>query len=326
MIMKKAICAILILMVITVSGAGVRAYTTQTPIRIDSNGDFSTYASSGNGTIENPWNITDQEINGTGYGYCIYVGNTTDYFTINNCYLHDANINNPDDYFRSNSGIILNNVDNGVIESNEIVFNDYGIYLLGVSENNVIQYNNISSNLYSGIEVDNADNNQIYRNTADYNEIGIHVLESSLNEIEDNIAFYNDYALKIDQSDDNIIIQNSFCLSDNYGAYIDSQSCANGIFSNNFGNNAEQAHDAGNGNRWNDSYQLGGNYWNDANPDDDYLGPNQSEAGSDGFGDSEYAGIGGGRQDSYQRMEGVDTFGIGKRDEPDGIGKRDEPD
>ena len=153
---KQAMCAILALLIVTVSGAGVMAYSTHTPIRIDSNNDFSTYASSGNGTEGNPWIITDLDINGTGYGYCIYIGNTTDFFTIEECYLHDAYISNSDNLYQPNAGIVLNNVENATITGNEIELNDYmGVFLYG-SSNNAIQYNNITYNTEIGILIDDS--------------------------------------------------------------------------------------------------------------------------------------------------------------------------
>ena len=275
MITKQAICAIIALLIVTVSGAGVMAYSTHTPIRIDSNNDFSTYASSGNGTELNPWIITDLEIDGTGYGYCIYIGNTTDYFTIEECYLYDSYIANPDECYWPNSGITLYNVANGAIESNEIESNDcfgvflyestgitvqsnnitdneYGIYLIENSDDNLISYNYVSYNTEVGIAIDYSTENEIYRNTADYNGMGIYINDASENLIEDNLAYYNDYAVYFEDATYNEMTQNSLCLSDEYGVYIDSDSSYNEVYDNNFGNNTAQAYDSGSNNVWDD--------------------------------------------------------------------------
>lgn len=48
------------------------------------------------------------------------------------------------------------------------------------------------------------------------------------------------------------------------------------------------AYDEGTGNRWNDSYPVGGNYWDDYAGPDDNQGPSQETSGSDGIGDYPY--------------------------------------
>jgi hypothetical protein len=71
------------------------AYIVSTPFRINSNAEFASMAASegwpGDGSQATPYIIDNYDINGTGYGYCVYIGNTTNYFTIQNCYLHEAN-------------------------------------------------------------------------------------------------------------------------------------------------------------------------------------------------------------------------------------------
>ena len=70
--------------------ATTSALTPHAPIRIDSNADFPGIASAGDGSVGNPWVIENWDINGTGVGYCIYVGNTTEYFEVRNCSLYNA--------------------------------------------------------------------------------------------------------------------------------------------------------------------------------------------------------------------------------------------
>ena len=323
---KQAICAILALMILSVSGAGVMAYSTHTPIRIDSNNDFSTYASSGNGTELNPWIITDLDINGTGYGYCIYIGNTTDFFTIEDCYLHEAYISNSDALYQPNAGIVLNNVENAIITGNEIELNDgTGVFLYN-SDNNLISYNYVNYNVESGIAIDESHGNEIYRNTADYNDIGIYINGASGNLIDDNLAFYNEYAIYFEGATYNDITYNSLCLSDSYGIYFDADAGNNELWFNNFGNNVNQAYDEAEDNDWNKGYLYGGNYWTDYEGVDYYTGPQQNQPGSDGVGDTSYYDIDGGTSwDRYPLMDGIETYGIGQRDDPSGIGQRDDP-
>ena len=77
-------------------------YIPRLPIIILSDADFPGIASSGNGTKSNPWIIENWEINGTGYSNCIYIEDTTEFFEVRDCYLHD-----------SDTGIYLYNVQNG---------------------------------------------------------------------------------------------------------------------------------------------------------------------------------------------------------------------
>ena len=66
-----------------VVGEGEANYVVSTPFRIDSNADLAAHANGGgDGNEGNPWIIEGYEIDGTGYGHCIYIGNTTDYFVV----------------------------------------------------------------------------------------------------------------------------------------------------------------------------------------------------------------------------------------------------
>ena len=101
-------------------------YTTHAPIRIDSNADFTgaNGVTGGNGTPTNPWIIENYEIDGTGYKSCIYIGNTTDYFVIRDCYIHDAT--NIEGFY---TGTYLYNTQNGTIFKNRVSSNIFSIYL-----------------------------------------------------------------------------------------------------------------------------------------------------------------------------------------------------
>ncbi|GEM_PF-3145869 len=105
-------------------------FTAHAPIRINSDSDFnqSNGIVGGNGTALDPWVIERYEINGTGQGYCIYIGNTTGYFLIRNCLLQDAS-GGDDSVFFSNAEIILYNVSNARISYNTIKNGKYSIYI-----------------------------------------------------------------------------------------------------------------------------------------------------------------------------------------------------
>lgn len=77
---------------IVVMGTGL---TPHAPIRINSNADFDeahgvTNWATGNGTEGNPWIIENYNIDGGSYGYCIYIGNVTEHFTIQYCNITNA--------------------------------------------------------------------------------------------------------------------------------------------------------------------------------------------------------------------------------------------
>ena len=138
------------------------------PIRIDSDTDFPAIATFGNGNPGNPWIIENWDIDGTGEGYCIFVGNTTDYFEIRNCLLSNANGN--DDWLFENSGIHLFNVQNGAIINNTASSNDeYGIFLEERCDENILANNTVSSNNNNGIYLSWSDSNTISNNTVSSN-------------------------------------------------------------------------------------------------------------------------------------------------------------
>jgi len=123
--------------------------TPHAPIRINSDGDFPGIATAGNGSAGNPWVIENFEIDGALSGNCIYVGNTTDYFIIQNCLLSNSSglVSQP---YISDAGIVLYNVQNGLIFNNTISnisgmegFNggDAAGVCLILSNNNTIQSN-----------------------------------------------------------------------------------------------------------------------------------------------------------------------------------------
>ncbi len=158
------------------------------PIRINSNADFSAIASSGDGSTGNPWIIEGWDIDGTGYGYCIYVGNTTDYFVVRECFLHDAYnmIYNPP--FCSDAGITLYNSINGLISRNTFSSNMFGIFLWSSSNYNAIMNNTVINNW----------------------GIGIFAFSSCYNLIRDNIVSGNSGdGIDLEFSNNNFLINNT---------------------------------------------------------------------------------------------------------------------
>jgi parallel beta-helix repeat protein/VCBS repeat-containing protein len=198
------------------------AYNVIGPIRINSNTEFDVAhnVTAGNGTQGNPWIIENYDINGTGYGYCIYIGNTTDYFEVRNCYLHEAS-GNPALYFWD-SGMVLYNAQNGRIANNTASSNsNYGI-LLETSSGNIITNNTASSNTQYGIALSYSDINTITNNTASNNTNGLYISSSNLNTITNNTASNNTNGLYISSSNSNTITNNTAFSNTGNGIWLDS--------------------------------------------------------------------------------------------------------
>ena len=120
------------------------------PIRINSNADFNQVNGvanwdTGNGTEANPWIIEDWDIDGTDYGCCIYIGNTTEHFIVRNCTLHDASgeYSWPD---YPGAGLELMNVENCTVENNLAYGNSCDGISLSYSRHNRILNNTARNN------------------------------------------------------------------------------------------------------------------------------------------------------------------------------------
>lgn len=294
-------------------------YVPHSPIRINSNADFVAFGFNGSGTETEPWVIENLDINGSGYGCCVYVGNTTDYFTIQNCYLHGAKNGVSDPYYY-NSGVILYTVQNGSITSNNITSNDYnGIYLYLASRNMIVN-NNVSNNrsgirlMYSirnymknnvvflnnweDITVScDSNNNTITNNDISKSCYGVFINDCENNIVSSNMISKNFYGITIDEpgSINNEIFQNTISDNEYFGLYIMASSSNNKIYHNNFINNWCHATVwYGNGtrllysgvNQWDNGYPSGGNYWDNYTGIDMKCGALQNQLGSDGIGDN----------------------------------------
>ena len=217
------------------SGIGnVKApYISHAPFRINSNAEFASMAGLegwvGDGSPVNPYIIEGYDINGSGYGYCIYIGNTTVYFKVRDSYLHEASGVGSFPYY-TDSGIIIYNVQNGIITNNNASKNDNGI-LLYFSSNNTITNNNASSKLAYGIILSSSSSNIIANNTVSSNNpYGIFLSSSERNTIINNTASNNQYGIFLDSSSNNTITNNT-ASNNTYGILLQSSS-SNTIINN----------------------------------------------------------------------------------------------
>ena len=198
------------------------------------------------------------------------------------------------------------------IYNNVIANVSYGIVFDGICDNNDIILNNISNCQYTGIETFDSDNNRILKNKVNSCGSGIVLLYKSYNYI---ISYNNIENCGADgiglRGGLNHIVTNNSMINNYYGLYIRSSYCIianntckyneenniccegsyNLIYHNNFVSawwTWENGVDLGSYNKWNLSYNLGGNYWSDYSGVDIYNGPGQNFSGGDGFGDTPY--------------------------------------
>ena len=204
-------------------------------------------------------------------------------------------------------GILLGFSSSNTIANNTASSNNWiGIYLWSNCNNNTIVNNTASSNNEYGIILSSSNSNTIANNTASSNnQDGIILSYCSNNTIANNTISSNDrYGITLSPSSSNTIVNNNISSNNLAGIYIeDLDSFDNSIFHNNIINNTNQANDdTDNGNQWDNSYPLGGNYWSDYSGVDNYKGPFQDIPGSDGIGDTPYI-IDADSQDNYPLIE-----------------------
>ena len=287
--MKKFFVLVIILFVGTsVIGPSINAdicnvsvnrssYTPHDPIYIHGNDDFTSEngVTGGSGTLNDPYFIEDWEINASSEEGII-IRNTSVFFEIRNCYVHDGGSNY--------DGIVFYNITNGVIKNNFItknrngtIFRTQGFGMKENSCNNKITKNNITDNKYDGIHFEHTtfghhSDNAIFLNNITGNTRGIFLIMS-----HENLIYSN-----------NIISNSKFGVE----LFICTGGGANNkVYHNNFINNGDedgQAYVWGTANDWDDGYPSGGNYWSDYDGVDNYSGPYQNIPGSDGIGDEPY--------------------------------------
>ena len=203
------------------------------PIYINGDDNFipANGVTSGSGTENDPyiienWDISAENANG------IWVENTTAYFVVRNCYVHDG-------WNNGKYGIYLDPVINGIIDNNIVENNDSGIYL-EYSDNNIISNNIVRKNLYNGIRLDYSDNNVIYNNTCENNgDDGIELVISNNNSILNDFMKNNVWngVVLLGSCNNNLISSNAVENNGDYGICLDS-SDNNTISGNTVGNNS----------------------------------------------------------------------------------------
>ncbi|MFW6140973.1 MAG: right-handed parallel beta-helix repeat-containing protein [Candidatus Saliniplasma sp.] len=250
------------------------------PIRIDSDEEFETIAEQegwdGNGSSDDPWVIEGYEIDGSEYGYGIFIGNVSGHFRISGCRIHNSS-DRIDDYFL-NSGIYIYNSENGVVSSNIVVDNLWhGIYVvnsknINISENEV-QGNLIAETVEHGVQIVDSENVTIESNEVRWTDgegVGLEGTNNSV--VRDNLLEENSFGVYLEGASMNEVF-NNIILKNGHGVYIERldddneeqlPSEHNRIYHNDFVRNGNPAWDSfglEGENQWDDG--TTGNYWSD---------------------------------------------------------------
>jgi len=177
------------------------ALTPHAPIYIDGNAGFTKpdpVNGGGSGTAGDPYIIENYDINAEN-AHGIEVRNTTAYFVIRNCYVHDGR-----NY--GNEGIWLDNVRNGKIENSTFENNDHAGIGFVDSDNNIIRTAFTKNNYEHGIILYDSENNIITNCVAENNiDKGIVLVRSQNNLIKNNISMNNWAGVEFNSSNNNVV-------------------------------------------------------------------------------------------------------------------------
>ena len=220
--------AVLLLTAIPMSASGeqveendgnLRAYVSHAVIKINSDSELQSMASSGSGTVDDPYIIENYEIDANGGGYAIYIGNTTKYFVIRNLLLYNASYSSIP--YNAGAGVILYNVINGKVENVNSNNNSYGIYVRD-SSGNIVNGNTAENNSNYGIWVVYSDNvNVTYNTCTDNGKSGILLYNSQSNLIEGNTCIDNSNGISLWSYSNNTQIKfNTLSFNSEDGIYM----------------------------------------------------------------------------------------------------------
>ena len=214
-------------------------------------------------------------------------------------------------------GIGFYNSHNNTLNNNKVSNNTENIFF-HESHYNILQNNSVSWGNSSSIYLYHSGNNFLLNNTIvndpiKNNGYGILLHTNSDNIIVNNTIIGSLYGLGLYYSNDNQINNNRVLNNKNLGISM-KYSDNNLVYSNNFinnNNNKTQADDGTTGNFWNNTYNIGGNFWSDYSGADIKKGQKQNQTGSDGIGDSPYNITGSAKaKDFYPLMKPVDIGNI----------------
>jgi len=305
------------------------------PIRVNGDAELRALALAnswpGDGNINTPIMIQNLNISGAGAYNCIYIGNVTISFKIQNCTLTNAWILSGPYY--SGAGIAIYNTKNAYMWNNTLTNNHYGVDL-EISSYAKVLNNNISNNQV-GVLFLNLGNAEFGHNFMNKNNMsGIQLADGAGVWIHNNTATNNGNVAASPNSgimlwgggSINNLIENNY-LKGNYAGFSLRASgiagnvyrgntvmncttvwieCTNGATGNTFYHNAFYAGGAKTtgitaADKFDNGYPSGGNYWSGYAGVDNNWGPAQNRAGPDGMGDTPF-GVEGAVNDNYPWM------------------------
>ncbi|MHA2278362.1 MAG: right-handed parallel beta-helix repeat-containing protein, partial [Candidatus Kariarchaeaceae archaeon] len=225
-------------------------FNSASPISINGNAEFSGFP--GSGTQVNPYRIEGFNITGSN-GILISITDTDVHFRISSNLLNGLGT--------ADTGIWLNNVENGIIEYNTVYnTNGNGIDLYSsryntIRENsacnnpwagislhesslyNFIFNNTLFNNEWTGIVLDLSNSNNISSNEIFNNQwSGIVLQNSSINTLNNNSVYNNNPGIQISNSTDNVISRNNVFENDWTGIHLENSS-NNTVQNNNIDDN-----------------------------------------------------------------------------------------
>jgi len=234
------------------------------PIRIDSDAELAGAATSGSGTIADPYIIENIAIDATGQYSGIFIGNTSAYLIIRNCTASGATGSYLDDLERGDA-IMLYQCSNVLVEDCEGYGCTYGLDIF--KSNNITAWNNTFHSLqYTGITVSDSHDIDLERNemwslasglVSQFNshdvlmrgnEVsgainGISAYQSTYIDIDDNNCSGNSaYGILAESQSSHILVTNNTCNDNDYGICLGWIS--NNLIANNtvFDNDLEGIH------------------------------------------------------------------------------------
>jgi parallel beta-helix repeat protein len=225
---------------------------------------------------------------GISYGYGISIGGSGNSVINNNI---SGKIN------RETLGITEWGQEN-IISQNRVSNCTKGITLGGTRS---LATNNDVSSCDTGMRIFSTDG-KILNNLVTYNNWGIWLNDDN-NLISGNAIMHNTRGIFFSECENNTICSNNINKNEQ-GIYLDISVNQSSIYHNNFIDNKEACFYKGiscSGQKWDNGYPAGGNYWSDYNSSDVYNGPDQDKLGGDNIGDTPYA-TGGGEKDGYPLM------------------------
>jgi parallel beta-helix repeat protein len=200
--------------------------TTDDSIIVTNDSELAAVATSGTGTITDPYIISGLNIVGAPTDG-IYISGITKFLRIENCLVYNS----------TNFGIHIDNVDNVTISNNTCIDNDgHGVYSSSSHYTNVIN-NILSSNGMDGVFLDaDSSYSNIINNTCNDNRYdGIYLVDSGYTLMANNTCLNNGFeGIDIDSSGSSTLIKNicndsreGIAITSSGGSIINDNTCNN---------------------------------------------------------------------------------------------------